>query len=111
MATEKVTVEIIPCFTLFGTRKKYKLPDMSYAQWLILENNYPKYYFYLFDPIYDSFRDELNAQRSLNDFLETQFKKHKKPFTTIANVIGFCNYSKANFELFELEKFPLELLT
>ena len=82
---------------------------MSYAEWLVTEKGYPKYYFPSLDKIYEPYLDQIRSRESIEKFLEEQFKKHEKPFQVRRPILEFGNLSKAYFETFELEKLPIRV--
>lgn len=79
----------IPVTTLgFKKRLLYRLSDMAYGEWLIFQNDIPKYYLNIFDKIYEgvtfladedgsSFENRLEKlfkERNLNLSLSPSFK-------------------------------------
>jgi hypothetical protein len=110
MEKVKLKIEIIPVFTFFAIRKVYRLLEMAYGEWLIMENRYPRYYFNMFDSIYDEFLVAIDNQKSMVDFLNSQFRNHQQKLSADAGFRGFYNYRKARLEIVEIEKLPPELL-
>src|SRR5216117_1310161 len=66
---ELVSIWVTPLYYFFGIKLIYVLPDMSYGQYLIFENNYPKYYFNYFDKYYDAIRIKIDNSKISHELL------------------------------------------
>ncbi len=49
METIKIKLFVTLILTLKGKKKRYKLGDMAYGEYLVYKNNFPKYYLHLLD--------------------------------------------------------------
>ena len=106
----KIAVKSIPIFTLLGKwAYRYKLSDFSYGEWVIFENNKPKFYLNIFDSEYDEVR--LVFSKSKNYDLEKKLKSHNKGLSIYQKLLGITFLKKTFLQVIELEKLPKHILT
>jgi len=97
---------LIPIYTFSGIKKIKKLPDYSYGEWLIYQNNEPRYYFNIFDRKYSDIHHKISD--NIEMFLVDKLKGKKMSIRP--KIIGICDYSKVSCDWMELEKLPLNIL-
>jgi len=101
-----VRVEKIPI--LFSNKSIYRLSDFRYGQWLIWENNLPKYYVDLLDEKYSSIREIINGD--VEDFLTRTFSQKRLKLSMKVSIFGIPLPSKAKIVELDLAELPVELL-
>jgi len=106
----RIGLNIIPVYTLLGTKHVFALPDISYGEYVILNASGPRYYFNMFDKEYDSVREQLGHKDSIDVFLDTALKKSHSKLYIKQKLIGFHRYSLERLEEYDLEKLPLTIL-
>ncbi len=105
----KITVESIPIYTFLGKRTyRYKLSDFSYGEWLIFENNKPKFYFNIFDKEYHEVRLAFSNSKDFD--LEKKLKSYNKGLSIYQKLIGITFLKKTFLQVIELEKLPKNVL-
>lgn len=95
--------------TLSGKKYSYKLPDNAYGEWIIYENDKPKYYLNIFDKEYELVRKNLNHVSDFENYLITKFQNSNPPINIKRQVIGF-SIEKPYIQKWQLEKLPLSFL-
>src|SRR5919202_1422371 len=87
----------------------YRLSDMAYGEWIIFEDNKPKYYLYIFDDLYKDVREYLQNHKDIDvsTLLEQSFKGKNLNLTLRATFrVRKIWESKETNKEFKLEKFP-----
>jgi hypothetical protein len=108
--TVSIPVRVVPaiCFP-FRKRNLHRLPDATYGEWLIYENDQPRYYLNLFDEIYEHVNRflETRADVSVGSMLKRSLGARdlqlslEEKFRTIVLL-----ESQSELVTLELEKFP-----
>jgi hypothetical protein len=111
-AEEKVSIPIrvtpAICFPLHR-RYLHLLSDFSYGEWLIFENNKPKYYLNIFDDIYKDIRRFLEANRDVTvDLMVKNSRGNTYQHISLGQNYRVITMLESQSELvtFELEKVP-----
>ena len=105
----EISVEAIPRLTILGGIKyKYKLSDFTYGEWLIFENNKPKYYLNLFDEEYKDIRERIEKFKDFE--LEKNLKKCDEKLSIHQKLIGISIWYKSSIQTLKLEKLPNSIL-
>jgi len=108
--TETIEIHLSKIPILFSRNSIYALGDFSYGEYIILENNRPKFYFNVFDSMYIDIADRLKTIDDMGEFLNNQFKKKGVSYTVnTPRGIGLRFMEK--IKKFELQKLPLEYLS
>ncbi len=105
----EISLEAIPFFTIWGKiQYRYKLSDFTYGNWIIFENNKPKYYLNLYDNDYDDIREKFSKSKDFD--LESTLKTHKKNLSIHQNFWGISLWNKSFIQFFHLKKMPSHIL-
>jgi hypothetical protein len=105
---ENVGFRVTPIYTLFGRKNIYSLGDMSYGEFAISQNGYPKYYLNCFDKQYEPFLAKVSEQKlSVWDLLERKCRKLKNGLTVRSDYWGIRCESKASPQKLIVEKLPI----
>lgn len=89
----------------------YRLLDGAYGEWLVFEDNVPKYYFNFFDEEYASFKQSLpKFKMNLENYLNECFKKKNMNLTTRQYMYGFKLKGKEEVRIIVIEKMPANIL-
>jgi hypothetical protein len=87
---------------------KYSLSDMSYGDMLLFENNEPKYYLDLFNPIYSDLALYIKQQGvSMTELVDKILQFNASKVTIEQRLFGFDIVSKEVVEKIEIEIFPI----
>jgi hypothetical protein len=102
----------IPQLRLFPIAKiaayKYLLSDMSYGDMLLFENNEPKYYLNLFNPIYSDLVVYIEQESiSMTELVDKILQFNASNVTIEQRLFGFDIVSKEVVEKIEVELFPI----
>jgi len=101
----KIKLKVTPIYTLTGVKYLYTLKDMAYGEWLIYQENKPRYYFNLFDKEY-SF-DKNQTGKSIEKFLETKLDILNVNLTIKQNIFGIKG--SRTFETWQtIERLPYD---
>lgn len=104
---------VIPVLTSSSERTYiHRLSDMAYGEWIIFEDNKPKYYLYIFDGLYKDVREYLQNHKDIDvsTLLERSFKD-KNLNLSLSETFRVSKIweSKETSAEFKLEKFPPHL--
>lgn len=100
---------VTPVIGLWKRAQSYRLLDSAYGEWLIYENNFPVFYFNVFDEDYREIK-ELLSELNVTDFLEKALTKKHPNLTTKEHLFGYKINGKAEVKIFSIEKLPLKFL-
>lgn len=101
----------IPVLTFFGIRISYRMLDSAYGEWLIYENNLPKYYLNIFDPEYASLRkNTLDSGIDVVEYLKEKITPLNSRLMFSDNIIGIKFNNRASIKSISVEKIPNEFL-
>lgn len=107
----EVGVLITPITTFLGKKEYlYTLTESAYGEWIIFNDNIPKYYFNVFDTAYSALFDSLKKLRSVEEFLENNFKKVNSNLSIRQQVFGIKHKNKSFTKRIVLEKLPVNFL-
>jgi len=110
----KVYLMVIPLVS-FSLEPKYiyRLSDFAYGEWIIFEDDLPRYYLDIFDSIYKDLKEKLdkNKEATIQLLLE-QYSKNTGLNLSLSQSFHWSPTweSKAELREFSLEKFPPDLL-
>jgi hypothetical protein len=105
----EVSVEAIPILTILGKiQYRYKLSDFAYGEWLIFENDKPKYYLNPFDEDYDDVRERIENSKDFD--LEKILKMSNKNLSIHQRIMGVSFWYKSSTQVLALEKLPKSIL-
>jgi hypothetical protein len=113
--SEKTSVSILvtPVFNLLGKKSLlYSLSDMSYGEWIIFENDEPKYYFNYFDEYYQPIRKQLDQseEKNIESLLKKSFEIHGLNLSISQKKLAIRKDDKAYVQVYKLDKYPVEFL-
>ncbi|MEO8471470.1 MAG: hypothetical protein ABI477_04720 [Chryseolinea sp.] len=93
-------------------RKKslYRLPDSTYGEWIIFENNEPKYYFDFFDELYEDIRNQIMSTRDIEGYFTKMFEQKNLNFMLKQTLFGIPLPGMELIEECTLSKLPKEYL-
>lgn len=105
---EKVSFRITPIYTLFGRKNIYSLEDMTYGEFVVFENNHPKYYLNCFDKQYEPFIERIPKQKGgISNFLNKKCRKLKNGLNMPPHFWGIRFDSRSYAQTLNLEKLPV----
>jgi len=103
---------VIPVLTSsLEKRYIYRLSDMAYGEWIILEDNKPRYYLYILDDIYKDVREYIHKKNIYVDDLLEQSFRDKNLSLSLRETFKVSKIweSQETSEEFKLEKLPPNL--
>jgi len=107
MEQVEINLFVTPVYTIFqGTKYIYRLPDNVYGEWLIYYRNEPKYYFGIFDPLYDEVKETILGIKDIVVYLEYKFSNASEELSMKNNYFGIPIASKTVVKKFKLQKLP-----
>ena len=105
----EMPLRVTPILTIFGKiQYKYKLSDFAYGEWIIFENEKPKYYLNLFDN--SDYKKDKVYSKSKNFNIESILDKFQKGLSIYQKVWGIPLPYKSFIQTFHLEKLPKGIL-
>jgi hypothetical protein len=108
---KRINLVVVPIFSIFeGIRYDYILPDSNYGEWLVFENDLPKYYFNAFDEDYQFFSKELKYKNSISASLIYILDKNNNRLQLNRKIRGIRLNSKSIVKEFFIERLPKEML-
>jgi len=115
--TEKISIPIrvVPAICLPLVRRNiYRLSDFAYGEWLIYEDNIPKYYLNIFDKIYKDIMHFMQTQRDFTvELMVRKSSGNVNERLSLGEKYRVITMLESQSELvtFELEKISPDLLT
>jgi hypothetical protein len=107
MNSIEINLLVTPVETLFyGTKNIYRLSDFAYGEWIIFCNGEPKYYLYVFDPMYQEQIDFIKSTKGVDLFLEKKFASMRLNLTMKNKYWLVISKSEPFVKKFTLEKLP-----
>ena len=105
----KVTLTVMLVLTIYGTDNLYKLSDNAYGEWLILKKGKPKYYFNLFDKLYEQHINKLKNKKDIEGTLAKGLLRIKTDLHINRN-LKYIFILKKSLQEITLEKLPVTIL-
>lgn len=109
MEKESVYLFVIPALTSNLEKTHiYRLSDMAYGEWIILEDNKPRYYVNIFDDLYKEIREWVQNHKIDVSILLERSIEAKGLNLSLSETFRVSRLweSKETSEEFMLEKFP-----
>lgn len=107
MDSIEINLLVTPVETLFsGVKNIYHLGDFAYGEWIIYSNHEPKYYFCVFDPMYQGQMDFIKGIGEIDLFLEKKFAQMQVNLTMKNKAWLVISKAEPFVKKFILEKLP-----
>jgi len=108
METEEINLLVVPIKTLLhGTKYIYKLADSTYGEWIIYQGDEPTYYLNIFDPKYDSVKNNIKAIKDTVSYLEKKFELNEDNLKMERTLLGIPLESESFLRKYTLKKLPV----
>jgi hypothetical protein len=104
---EKVGFRVTPIYTLWGRKNIYSRGDLTYGEFVVFENEHPKYYLNCFDKQYELFIQQiLKHKGGIYSFLKNRCEELKNGLNMHPHFWGIRLNSKSYIQTLDLEKLP-----
>ena len=102
---------VTPVLTLTGRKYSYRLLDSAYGEWLVFEDNAPKYYLNIFDVDYGAIKKiTVDSNSDVTDFLQCKFSSGASRLKLTDDIFGIKLNGKSFIKSVSIEKLPISLI-
>lgn len=106
----KISIEIIPIYTLCGRRAIIKLSDFAYGEWLVFKSNKPIYYINIFDDEFFELKKLVESKKiTIEEVIEKFNIQNGETLSLKQSFVGITNYRNIEYQNIEIYKFPFSI--